>query len=158
MIIIGIDPGSRLTGYGVIECQKSKYHYIDSGCIRIDPQLSIQKRLQTIFEGVDQLIGLYHPNIMSIEKVFMATNPAAALKLGQARGVALSAAGMANLEVFEYSPTTVKKTIVGSGHADKIQVQHMVIQLLKLNKTPQADAADALAIALCHALHARFTF
>lgn len=155
MIILGIDPGSRITGYGVIDTSGRKPQYVDSGCIRMNTADSMAKRLLTIFQGVDQLIALYRPNVLSIEEVFLHKNPQSALKLGQARGVAMCAAAMANMQVYEYAATRIKQTIVGQGHAQKEQVQHMVQSLLKLNRKPQADAADALAAALTHAFHHR---
>ena len=153
MIILGIDPGSRITGYGVIEWSNHKSKYIDSGCIRMDVKAPTGYRLKTIFEGLDQLIGMYHPDQLSIEQVFIHKNPQSALKLGQARGVVLCAAALAGLEIYEYSATRIKQTVVGNGHATKDQVQHMVTHLLKLNGKPQADAADALAAALTHGFH-----
>ncbi len=153
MIILGIDPGSRITGYGVIEWNNHKARYIDSGCIRMDIQATTGNRLKTIFEGLDQLIGLYKPDQLSIEQVFIHKNPQSALKLGQARGVVLCAAALAGLEIYEYSATKIKQSVVGNGHATKDQVQHMVEHLLKLNGKPQADAADALAAALTHGYH-----
>ncbi len=155
MIILGIDPGSRITGYGIIDTSGRKPQYVDSGCIRMNTDAPMSERLLTIFQGVDQLIALYRPKILSIEEVFMHRNPQSALKLGQARGVAICAAAMAELRVVEYAATRIKQTIVGRGHAEKAQVQHMVQSLLKLNKKPQADAADALAAALTHAFHQR---
>lgn len=155
MIILGIDPGSRITGYGVIDISGRNPRYIDSGCIRMDSKMPMPERLHTIFKGVDYLIGHYKPTIFSIEEVFMHKNPQSALKLGQARGVAICAAAMAELEIHEYAATRIKQTIVGRGHAKKEQVQHMVQSLLKLNRRPQEDAADALAAALTHAFHRR---
>ncbi len=156
MVVLGIDPGSRVTGYGVIDWQNNRFRYIDSGCIRLKATMTVEQRLRAIFEGVDQLIGAYKVQILSIEQIFMHQNPQSALKLGQARGAVLVAAGLANIPVYEYTPNTIKKTVVGQGHADKIQVQHMVMQILALSQSPQADAADALAIALCHAFHHRY--
>ncbi len=153
MIILGIDPGSRITGYGVIEWKNRKATYIDSGCIRMKTTDDMPIRLKTIFEGIDQLIGMYQPSVLSIEQVFIHKNPQSALKLGQARGVVLCAAALANLSIFEYSATRIKQSVVGNGHAAKDQVQHMVMHLLTLGKKPQADAADALAAALTHAYH-----
>lgn len=156
MIILGIDPGSRITGYGVINFSGNKAHYIDSGCIKMDLKASSAYRLKTIFEGIDYLIGIYKPEHFSIEQVFMHKNPNSALKLGQARGVSLCVAAMATLDIFEYSPTKIKQTVVGNGHATKDQINHMVCKILNLPKAPQTDAADALAIALCHAFHLPF--
>ncbi len=149
-IILGIDPGSRLTGYGVIEFQSNVPIYRASGCIRITDQ-DLPSRLSTIFKGVCELIRQFKPDECAIEEVFMARNASSALKLGQARGVAVVAAAHQGIPVSEYSARKVKQAVVGKGSADKKQVQHMVTQLLKLEGTPQADAADALAIALCHA-------
>jgi len=149
-LVLGIDPGSRITGYGLIEWQGNQCHYVDSGCIRIQ-DAELAEKLQTIYQGVEKLITLHSPQQMAVERVFLSRNADSALKLGQARGVAMVAGANAGLPVFEYSARQVKKAVVGKGAADKTQVQHMVTYLLKLAKSPQADAADALAIALCHA-------
>ena len=148
-IILGIDPGSRLTGYGVVRQTGQKFEYIASGCIRLTLN-DIPDRLKQIFDGVSEIIQQTQPDVFAIEQVFMARNPDSALKLGQARGAAIVAAKNAGLEVFEYSARQVKQSVVGTGAADKTQVQHMVATLLALPAAPQADAADALAIALCH--------
>jgi len=150
--ILGIDPGSRLTGFGIIDISKRSSKYVASGCIRIQSD-SMPLRLQEIYVGLNQIIEQYKPNTSAIEQVFMHRNPASALKLGQARGAAIVACVQNNLPVYEYAPTQIKQAVVGKGHADKIQVQHMVKVLLSLLKTPQADAADALAVALCHSQH-----
>ncbi|MEO0369391.1 MAG: crossover junction endodeoxyribonuclease RuvC [Pseudomonadota bacterium] len=149
MIILGIDPGSRLTGYGVIKKIGANINYVASGCIRLSVT-SIPERLQQIHSGVSQIISQYNPDEFAIEQVFMAKNPDSALKLGQARGAAIVAATNHQLAVAEYSARQIKQSVVGKGAADKSQVQHMVCQLLSLTKKPQADAADALAVALCH--------
>ncbi len=148
-IILGIDPGSRITGYGVIGVTGNTTLYLGSGCIKVMDE-SLAKRLKNVFDGVGQIIQQFKPQVFAIEQVFMAKNPDSALKLGQARGAAIVAATCEDLPVFEYSARQVKQSVVGKGSADKVQVQHMVTHLLKLNKTPQADAADALAVALCH--------
>jgi crossover junction endodeoxyribonuclease RuvC len=148
--ILGIDPGSRFTGYGVIMHQGSKFKYLGSGCIKIG-EFDFPTRLKMIFQGVTQLIEQFQPDGFSIEQVFMAHNPDSALKLGQARGAAIVAAAMQNVTVYEYSARQVKQAVVGNGGAKKEQVQEMVKRILKLPGTPQADAADALAIAICHA-------
>lgn len=150
MIILGIDPGSRLTGYGVIKKHSNKIDYLGSGCIRLGSG-ELPSRLQTIFAGVSEIITQFKPQEFAIEQVFLAHNPSSALKLGQARGAAIVAATNHQLPVFEYSARQVKQSVVGTGAADKSQVQHMVQAILKLPGKPQADAADALAIALCHA-------
>ncbi|SFD73691.1 crossover junction endodeoxyribonuclease RuvC [Pseudoalteromonas denitrificans] len=148
-VILAIDPGSRLTGYGVIDQQGSRFTYLGSGCIRLGGG-PIPERLKMIYQGVTQLIAQYKPDTFAIEQVFMAHNPDSALKLGQARGAAIVAATMADLPVSDYSARQIKQAVVGTGAADKKQVQHMVKAILKLPSTPQADAADALAIAMCH--------
>lgn len=149
-ILLGIDPGSRITGYGIIEEVGGKTHYIASGCIRIQ-DAPLPQRLLQVFTGINTIIETYAPQSVGIEQVFMAKNADSALKLGQARGAAIVAAMTHGLEVCEYSARQVKQAVVGKGSAEKTQVQHMITHLLKLDKTPQADAADALAIALCHA-------
>ena len=151
-IIIGIDPGSRFTGYGVIRREKNQSIYLDSGCLRlIDSTPAL--RLQTIFTELQKIIQHFQPQEAAIEQVFMHQNPGSALKLGQARGAAIVALGM---PVTEYSARQVKQSVVGYGAASKAQVQHMVQQLLSISNKLQADAADALAIALCHA-HTQFS-
>lgn len=150
MLILGIDPGSRITGYGVIHADGPRISYVASGCIRISGD-DLAARLQQVYAGVTEVIQRYTPQEMAIEQVFMARNADSALKLGQARGVAIVAGANQSLPVAEYAARRVKQSVVGNGGADKTQVQHMVAQLLKLPGLPQVDAADALAIALCHA-------
>jgi len=151
-IILGIDPGSRFTGYGVIKQQGRSYTYLGSGCIKALSQgEDLGSRLQTIFTGVSEIILQFKPDMFAIEQVFMAKNPDSALKLGQARGAAIVAATNNGLVIAEYSARQIKQAVVGTGGADKTQVQHMVKTILRLPGTPQADAADALAVALCHA-------
>lgn len=148
-IILGIDPGSRVTGYGVIHQQGRRLLYIGSGCIRTQVD-DLPSRLGKIYAGVSEIITQYQPDCFAIEQVFMAKNADSALKLGQARGVAILAAVNNNLPVFEYAARQVKQTVTGTGAAEKAQVQHMVRSILKLSAAPQADAADALAIAITH--------
>ncbi len=148
-ILLGIDPGSRITGYGIIEEIGSISKYVASGCVRVQ-EGPLPERLAQIFQGINTVIEMYSPQSVGIEQVFMARNADSALKLGQARGAAIVAAVNHGLEVSEYSARQVKQAVVGKGAADKSQVQHMVASILKLDKTPQADAADALAVALCH--------
>lgn len=151
-IILGIDPGSRLTGYGIIKQEGRKMTYLASGCIKaIAAGSELAPRLQTIYAGVSELILQFNPDLFAIEQVFMAKNPDAALKLGQARGAAIVAATNHDIPVSEYSARQIKQSVVGTGGATKEQVQHMVCSILKLPAAPQADAADALAVALCHA-------
>lgn len=147
--IIGIDPGSQRTGYGVIDIVNNQPVYVTSGIIRL-PKEGLPARLALIFDGVSQLIEEYQPHQFAIEEVFVAHDPRGALKLGQARGAAIVAAVKAGLPVFEYAARSIKKAVVGSGGADKTQVQMMVTQRLGLTGTPSEDAADGLAAALCH--------
>jgi len=147
--ILGIDPGSRVTGFGVIDVSGARVSYVASGCVRTTDG-TLPERLKTIYEGVAEVVRSYQPLEMAIENVFMQKNAASALKLGQARGAAICAVITQAVDVHEYSPTQIKQAVVGRGHADKVQVQHMVTALLKLPEPPQADAADALACALCH--------
>jgi len=148
--ILGIDPGSRITGYGLIDSDGMRSLHVAHGVLRLE-QEALPPRLGEIFRGVGELIERYRPQVLAIEQVFVAKNPASALKLGQARGAAICAAMQHSLEVAEYTPTRIKQSVVGSGRADKVQVQHMVCRLLGLSRTPPADAADALAVALSHA-------
>ena len=148
-IILGIDPGSRITGYGIVKQQGSKFAYLGSGCIRT-PDSDLSLKLNTIFNGLSEIIQQYQPDTFAIEQVFLAHNPDSALKLGQARGAAIVAATQGNIPVFEYSARQIKQAVVGTGAADKAQVQHMVQHILKLSGKPQADAADGLAVAICH--------
>ena len=150
MRILGIDPGSRRTGFGIIEVQQQRLIYLGSGGINLRAT-TLPLRLQEIYTGITQIIRQYQPTTAAIEQVFMHRNVAAALKLGQARGVAIVAAVQAGLDLYEYAPTQIKQAVVGQGHAEKIQVQHMVRVLLSLATMPSTDAADALAIAICHA-------
>jgi crossover junction endodeoxyribonuclease RuvC len=149
MRILGIDPGSRRTGFGVIEVQQQRLIYLSSGGINLRTT-DLPSRLQEIYTGITQIIEQYQPTIAAIEQVFIHRNIAAALKLGQARGVAIVAAVQAGLDLYEYAPTQIKQAVVGHGHAEKVQVQHMVKVLLSLSAIPSTDAADALAIAICH--------
>ncbi len=149
-IILGIDPGSRITGYGLIRQQGRTLEYLGSGCIRTESD-DLAGKLGQIFAGVSEVILQFQPDTFAIEQVFMAKNADSALKLGQARGSAIVAAVNSKLPVFEYAARSIKQAVVGKGGADKKQVQHMVVHMLKLASTPQADAADALAVAICHA-------
>jgi crossover junction endodeoxyribonuclease RuvC len=150
MIILGIDPGSRITGFGLIDNQANRIDYIDSGNIKVSGA-SLPQRLGFIFAAVDEVIRQHRPEHMSIENVFMSRNADSALKLGQARGAAICAAHQAGLEIAEYAPREIKQAIVGSGAGSKEQVQHMVKRLLGIRQKLQADEADGLAIAICHA-------
>jgi len=150
--ILGIDPGSRLTGFGVIEVSPRRTVYVASGCIRTH-DAGIAGRLREIFDGINEVIDEYRPEVAAIETVFVRHNVASALKLGQARGAAICAVATHGLPCHEYSPTQIKQAVVGRGNAAKAQVQHMICSLLSLPSMPQADACDALACAVCHAHH-----
>ncbi len=154
MRVLGIDPGSRITGFGVVQVLRNgRIEYIASGCVRV-AQGNLADKLKAVYDGVSQVIMTYQPTVMAIEKVFMARNADSALKLGQARGAAILAGANQALPVAEYTALQIKRAAVGKGHADKQQVQHMIKALLRLDAAPQADAADALACAICHAHHA----
>jgi len=153
--ILGIDPGSRITGFGIIDTQNRQNNYINCGCIRTQ-QKALPARLQEIYTGLTTIIDQYQPTEVAIESVFMYQNADAALKLGHARGVAILACTQHQLPVHEYAPTEIKQAVVGLGRAKKEQVQMMVKVLLQLTKMPQTDAADALAVALCHAHQTKY--
>ena len=148
--ILGVDPGLRITGFGIIEKTGSKLHYVTSGCVRSGTG-ELAARLKTILEGLAEVIAANQPQQVAIEKVFVNVNPQSTLALGQARGTAICAAVLAGLPVSEYTALQVKQSVVGKGHAAKDQVQHMVRRLLALPGDPSPDAADALACAICHA-------
>jgi crossover junction endodeoxyribonuclease RuvC len=149
-LIMGIDPGSRKTGFGIINYVSGRSEYVTSGVIRL-PDEALPERLRIIFENVTELVELHCPQEVAVEQVFMARSAGSALKLGQARGAAIVACVAQNMPVSEYSARQIKQSVVGTGAADKEQVQHMVKTLLKLPAAPAEDAADALAAALCHA-------
>ncbi len=155
MRVLGLDPGSRVTGYGVVEGQGPDARYVASGCIRLDETASFAARLKTLHENVVELIAQHQPQVLAVEQVFVNKNASSALKLGQARGVLLCVGALAGLHVNEYTPADIKRTVVGSGRAEKAQIQHMVKVLLKLSGALAPDAADALAVALCHLRYAQ---
>ena len=148
--ILGIDPGSRITGFGVLDFDGTQSRYIASGCIRVQGE-TLGQRLRNIFDGVAAIVDEHHPQELAVEQVFMHRNAASALKLGHARGVALVAGEIRALSVHEYTATQIKQAVTGRGRGTKEQVQHMIKVLLSLSSAPQQDAADALAVALCHA-------
>lgn len=150
-LILGIDPGSRKTGFGIINQMGSRSEYVTSGVIRLEAFPTFPERLDNLYRCLSEVIEQWVPQQAAIEQVFMGRSADSALKLGQARGVAIVAATQAGLDVSEYAARKVKQAVVGKGGADKTQVQHMVQMLLKLPGLPQEDAADALAVALCHA-------
>jgi len=148
--ILGIDPGLRVTGFGVIDRKGASLSYIASGCVK-SGDADLADRLRILLEGLRDVIGAHEPEQVAVEKVFVNVNPASTLALGQARGAAICAAVYAGLPVAEYTALQVKQAVVGNGHARKEQVQDMVKRLLGLSGIPSADAADALACAICHA-------
>lgn len=148
--ILGIDPGLRITGFGVIDKEGQHLHYVASGCIKT-PEGELPERLKTILHSLGEVIAQHNPGQAAVEKVFVNVNPQSTLLLGQARGAAICAAVTANLPVAEYTALQVKQAVVGNGHAAKEQVQAMVQRLLNLSGVPSPDAADALACAICHA-------
>jgi len=156
MIILGIDPGLRNTGFGVINVTSShKFEYITSGVIETNAKEDLADRLFTIASGVGQIITQCTPDIVCVEKVFVNSNPQSTLLLGQARGAAITASVLQGLPVREYTALQVKKNVVGYGHATKEQMQKMIMYLLHLNNTPSPDAADALACAITHYNHSK---
>lgn len=153
--ILGIDPGSRITGYGIVDFHSNSVRHVASGCIRAG-HTELATRLKAIFDGISALVDEVAPTELAIEQVFLHRNAASALKLGQARGAALMAGVTRGLALYEYSPNQVKQAVTGRGHASKDQVQHMIKMLLCLREIPASDAADALAVAICHG-HTRQT-
>jgi crossover junction endodeoxyribonuclease RuvC len=151
MIILGIDPALRTTGFGVIEKQGSRLRYIASGTIKTGSETALPPRLKVILASISEVVATYRPACAAIEKVFVNVNPQSTLLLGQARGAAITALVGADLDVAEFTPTQIKQAVVGTGKATKAQVQDMVARLLKLPGLPGSDAADALAVAICHA-------
>jgi crossover junction endodeoxyribonuclease RuvC len=152
--VLGIDPGSQRTGFGVLDAAGSRLTYVASGVIRTS-QVDFAARLCEIFRCMQTVVAQYQPQEIAIEKVFVNRNPDSALKLGQARGAAICGTANAKVEVFEYATRQIKQAVVGSGNAEKAQVQLMMRSLLKLDGPVPADAADALAAAVCHALRGR---
>jgi crossover junction endodeoxyribonuclease RuvC len=148
--ILGIDPGLRVTGFGIIEKNGQQLQYIASGCIKT-PDDELPERLRVILQSLSEVLAQHQPQQVAVEKVFVNVNPQSTLLLGQARGAAICAAVQANLPVAEYTALQIKQAVVGNGHANKEQVQEMVARLLKLSGRPSPDAADALACAIAHA-------
>jgi crossover junction endodeoxyribonuclease RuvC len=154
-IIIGVDPGTTVTGYGIIRIETSHYAVMDYGCIRPPPHLKITDRYLIIYNSLEELLELHQPHVLAIETQFVHKNVQSAIKLGMARGVVIVAAKKRGMKVVEYSPSKAKKAVSGNGRASKWQVQGIVQKLLTLKSLPEPeDAADALALALCHA-HSR---
>lgn len=147
--ILGIDPGSRITGYGIVDFHRNHARHVASGCIHVRGA-DLSARLRAIFDGITTVVERERPAALAVEQVFFHRNAASALKLGQARGAALMAGVSKGLALYEYSPNQVKQAVTGRGHAPKDQVQHMIRILLGLRELPASDAADALAVAICH--------
>jgi len=152
-VYIGIDPGLVNTGWGVITALNNSLSFVASGIITVDAKLSIEQRLAKIHHGISEVITLYNPHECAMEDIFVNSNNLSSLKLGYARAVAILAIGLAQKSFFEYAPNAVKKTVTGKGKADKQQVQYMVNQILPKAKVSNEHAADALAVAICHANH-----
>ncbi|UCE84976.1 MAG: crossover junction endodeoxyribonuclease RuvC [Deltaproteobacteria bacterium] len=151
MRVLGIDPGSNATGFGVVERQAGRLVWLAHGTLRAPRGATLAQRLATLHDGLAEAISMHRPDVAAVERVFVASNPHAALILGQARGAALVAVAAAGLPVVEYAATEIKRAIATTGRARKAQVQRMVARLLELSSAPQTDAADALAAAICHA-------
>jgi crossover junction endodeoxyribonuclease RuvC len=157
MRVLGIDCGSRITGFGVIDTDGANCALVQCGAIRVKPTDHLAERLKSIYTGIEDLIRRWNPDVAAFENVFYATNVQSALKLGHVRGVSMVAAAQANLPIYEYSPLEVKSAVTGYGRAEKSQVQQMVKALLRLQTLPEPyDASDALAVAICHANSNRF--
>ena len=154
MRILGIDPGSRITGYGVITARGHELGFIACGTIRTGGEADFSRRLLTIFRDLCEVIETHQPEVAAVEDIFISSNPRSALKLGHARGAAVVAAQHSGLSIVDYTPRRVKQCVAGYGQAEKSQVQSMVRTLLALASTPSQDAADDLAVAICHAHHA----
>ncbi|MEI8365507.1 MAG: crossover junction endodeoxyribonuclease RuvC [Parachlamydiaceae bacterium] len=156
MIIIGIDPGTLVTGYGVIKVEGASILTIDYGCIRPPASFKLSERYLILFNAIEELLEKYQPSVMAVETQFVQKNVQSAIKLGMARGAAIIAAKRKGLSVYEYAPTKAKSAVVGNGRASKQQVQGMVKLLLNLKDVPPEDAADALALAICHAHSSKY--
>ena len=152
--ILGLDPGLRRTGWGVIESADNRLSYVASGTVTADPKREMAERLKLLHDGIARLIEIWTPDAAAIEEIFVNRNPGSTLRLGQARGAVMLAPALAGIAVHEYAANAVKKSVVGAGHADKVQVQAMVGMLLPAAGPQSADAADALAVAICHVHHA----
>ena len=151
MIVLGIDPGTAIMGYGVVKYQNSKHTSLAYGVLRTDKEDKPEERLKALFLGINRLLDTYGPDVMAVEELFFNRNTTNAISVGQARGVALLAAGLRDIPVGEYTPLQVKQAVVGYGRAEKHQVQYMIKRILGLTETPKPDdAADALAIAICY--------
>jgi crossover junction endodeoxyribonuclease RuvC len=156
MLVLGVDPGSRVTGFGLVEKKNNEVSYIHSGIIKSQTKIEFYRRIHRIFESVVDIIHQYHPGEVAVEDLFYAKNVKSALKLGHARAAALIAAAQSGIPLYEYTPLEVKKAVVGFGRAEKEQVRAMVKVILRLREDPPLDASDALAVAICHCNWSRF--
>ncbi|MEI6242249.1 MAG: crossover junction endodeoxyribonuclease RuvC [Chlamydiota bacterium] len=153
-IIMGVDPGTRITGYGILHIENSRYTPLDFGCIRPPPTLPLSERYLIIFEGIEALLHKYQPTAIAVESQFIKKNAQSAIKLGMAKGMIILAAARKSIPIFEYAPRAAKLAVAGNGRADKLQVQRMIQVILGLSSLPTPeDAADGLALAICHAHH-----
>ena len=150
MIVLGVDPGSRVTGYGFVEKQMNRFTCLHAGVVSIPAEVPFYERIHRIFRSMGELMGQYRPDEMAVEDVFFAKNVKSSLKIGHARGAVLIAAVECGIRIFEYSPLEIKKAVVGYGPATKEQVRAMVQRILRLSSTPSLDTSDALATAICH--------
>ncbi len=155
MRVLGVDPGTHRTGVGILEADGQRYRLIHCGTLRAKARDPIPVRLRTIFDALQEFIGKYRPSVMALETLFYAKDIQAVERIGEARACAMLAASKQGIEVIEYAPTEVKKSVTGNGRAAKEQVQFMIKRLLALKDDPAVDAADALAIAMCHLHHAK---
>lgn len=155
--ILGIDPGLQHTGWGVIRSDNQRLQFVDGGCISPNTSLTMPERLLALHEALAQVIQAHKPDVCAIEETFVNKNPLSSLKLGHARGTLMLTVSQANIPVYEYAPTLIKKAVVGKGRADKEQVQAMVEVLLPGAKCERADTADALAVAICYSHHGYLT-
>jgi crossover junction endodeoxyribonuclease RuvC len=149
-LILGIDPGSRKCGYGLVSASGSRLEFVACGVIRLET-LEFPERLHSIFHNLTEIIGQYHPQVAAIEEVFVGKSASSALKLGHARGAAMVVCSHQGLPIHEYATRKIKQALTGTGRAEKAQMQHMICMLLRLSKAPSEDAADALSVAVCHA-------
>jgi crossover junction endodeoxyribonuclease RuvC len=151
MRVIGVDPGTRVTGYGIIESDGVGFEVLDHGCIGTSPSSPLSRRYKVIYDAIRAVIARFSPDHMAVETPFLCKNTSSAFKLSQVRGVILLAGSQADLEIYEYAPRRVKQAVVGHGAASKGQVQNMVLQILSLDESPlPEDASDALGVAICH--------
>lgn len=155
MRVLGVDPGTRCTGWGLVERNGSRLAGVEAGVVRTDAKASLETRLRTVYDGLVEVLGRLAPDAVAVEDVFYAKHASAAIKLGHVRGVTLLAAANAELEVFSYPPALVKRTVAGRGRADKEQLGRLVVTVLGWREVPAADATDALAVAITHAQASR---